>query len=244
MAPSPYSEKARWALDLLGKSYVEDRCAPPFHRTALKRIHAKNTCPALMVQKRDTYSDSSDILEWVDKQLPAHQKLYPADAVQGPIVRDFCKRCDNKFAPEVIAFLLTFLPRSQWAETCVKGVPDDQAKKFRWMSPFLFFLLKSRLKVNPSNFKMNVKRIGQFFDSVDNLLDGGKNYLYGDRLSAADITFCSIAAACLCLPDYGGSVINFQDAPNEIRDHVKKWREQASGKFVQCLYKDWRKRRL
>ena len=244
MAPSPYAEKARWGLDLLGKSYIEDRCAPPFHRTALKRIHAKTTVPALMVNKRDTFSDSQDILGWVDSQLPAHQKLFPTDAVQGPIVKDFCKRCDSKFAPEVIAFLHTFLPRRQWVELCTKGVPDDQAKKFRWMSPFIFFMFKSKHKINPANFKMNVKRIGQFFESVDHLLDGGKNYLYGERMTAADITFCSIAGACLCLPEYGGASLNFQEAPEEIRDHVKKWRETAAGKFVQSLYKDWRKRRL
>ena len=244
MAASPFAEKARWVMDLLGKSYTEDRYVPPFHRAALKRINAKTTVPALMVKKQDTYSDSHDILVWANSQLPAHQKLFPEDSVQGPIVKDFCKRCDSKFAPEVIAFLLTFLPRSQWVEACSKGVPEDQVKKFRWMSPFIFFMLKSRLKINAGNFKMNVKRIGQFFESVDHLLDGGKNYLYGDRLTAADITFCSIAGACLCIPEFGGGTINLQDAPDEIREHIKKWRETAAGKFVQSMYKDWRKRRL
>lgn len=244
MAPSPYAEKARWALDLLGKSYTEDRCAPPFHRTALKRIHARHTVPALMVNKRDTYSDSSDIVSWVDSQLPAHQKLFPDDPVQGPIVKDFCKRCDVKLAPDVIAFIHTFLPRSQWVELCTKGVPDDQAKKFRWMSPFIYFVFKSKNKINAGNFKMNVKRIGQFFQSVDHLLDGGKNYLYGEKMTAADITFCSIAAPALCLPEFGGSTVNFQDAPDEIRNEIKQWRETPAGKFVQSFYKDWRKRRL
>jgi len=244
LAPSPYSEKARWALDLLGRSYIEDRCAPPFHRTALKRINARNTAPALMVNKKDTYPDSSDIVAWVDAQLPAHQKLFPSDPAQGPIVRDFCKRCDSKFVPEIFGFLFAHLPRAQWAELCTRGVPEDQAKKFRWLSPFLFFMIKSKMKISPSNFKVYVKRIGQFMESVDNLLHGGKNYLYGEKMTAADLTFCAYAGALLCLPEYGGAALKLEETPEPVRENVKKWRETPAGIFVQSFYKDWRKRRL
>lgn len=244
IGPSPYSEKARWALDLLGRSYTEERCAPGFVRPALKRIFAGTTAPALVVNKKDTYSDSTDILRWVDSQLPGHQKLFPEDPIQGSVVKDFCQRCDTKLAPEVIAFVQTYLPRAQFADLCTKGVPPDQAKKFRWLSFFIHLAAKSKLKLNPSNFKMSVKRMGQFFQSVDHLLDGGKNYLYGDKLSAADIVFASYAGAALCIPEYGGAALNFQDAPDEVRDEVKKLRETPAGKFVQSLYKDWRKRRL
>jgi glutathione S-transferase len=141
IGPSPYSEKARWALDLLGRSYTEERCAPGFVRPALKRIFAGTTAPALVVNKKDTYSDSTDILRWVDSQLPGHQKLFPEDPIQGSVIKDFCQRCDTKLAPEVIAFVQTFLTRAQFAELCTKGVPPDQAKKFRFLSFFIHFFL-------------------------------------------------------------------------------------------------------
>ncbi|MCW5867922.1 MAG: glutathione S-transferase N-terminal domain-containing protein [Candidatus Eremiobacteraeota bacterium] len=91
MGPSPYSEKARWALDLLGRSYTEERCIPGLHRPALKRIQAGLTCPALVVNKKELFTDSSDILRWVDGQLPGHQKLFPEDPIQGSVVKDFCQ---------------------------------------------------------------------------------------------------------------------------------------------------------
>ncbi|MBX3169228.1 MAG: glutathione S-transferase [Candidatus Eremiobacteraeota bacterium] len=244
MGPSPYSEKARWALDLLGRSYTEERCIPGLHRPALKRIQAGLTCPALVVNKKELFTDSSDILRWVDGQLPGHQKLFPEDPIQGSVVKDFCQRCDAKLAPEVIAFVQTYLTRAQFVELCSKGAAEEQLKKFKWMSFFIHLGVKSKLKLNPSNFKMSVKRIGQFFESVDHLLHGGKNYLYGDRLSAADIVFAAYAGAALCIPEYGGNALNFQDAPDEVREEVKRWRETPAGKFVQSLYKDWRKRRL
>ncbi|MBN9419360.1 MAG: glutathione S-transferase [Candidatus Eremiobacteraeota bacterium] len=244
MGPSPYSEKARWALDLLGRSYTEERCIPGLHRGALKKIHAGVTCPALVVNKKDLFTDSADIVKWVDSQLPGHQKLFSEDPIQGSVVKDFCQRCDAKLAPEILIFVQTYLNRGQFVELCSRGAAEDQLKKFRWMSWIIHPLLKSKLKANPSNFKMSVKRIGQFFESVDHLLHGGKNYLYGDKLSAADIAFASYAGAALCLPEWGGNALNFQDAPDEVREEVKRWRETPAGKFVQSLYKDWRKRRL
>jgi len=244
MGPSHYCEKARWALDLLGRQYLEDRFCPPFHRKALKSIHAKNTVPALMVNNKDTYSSSTEILTWVDKQLPEHRRLFPSDPAQGPVIEDFCKRCDDKLAPEVLVLAHTFATRQQFTELLTAGVSEDRTKYFRWIAPLLQLGFKSKYKLNSSNFSQAVRRIDQFFSSVNDLLHGGKNYLYMDRLTAADISFCSLAAPALLIQEYGVSMFKFSEAPPEVRQNAERWRQEPAGKFVQSNYRECRKLKL
>lgn len=241
MPPSPHSEKARWALDLLGKDYYEERCAPPFHRSALKRLGAGATVPALrVINTGQVYSDSFEILTWVDSQLPAHNRLLLDDPTQRPIVKDFCGRCDTRLQPEVRNFLYAHMTGSQFAELCSYGVPEDQTRKFRWIAPIVFFVFKKKAKIDRSKSKMSAKKIGQFFDQVSDLLHGGRNYLYGDRITVADIIFCSVAAPALCLPEFGGATLDIDEAPDFVRSEAMKWRETAAGKFVTSLYRDYR----
>lgn len=244
MPPSHFCEKARWALDLQPRPYVEERFAPPFHRAALKKINAGYTVPALMVNKKDTFPDSNSILKWVDKQLPERQKLFATDPVNGPMVIDFCQRCDAKLAPEVLTFVHTFMPRPLFTDLMTAGVPADQAQKFRWMSPFIQFMFKHKHKMNPANFNQSVRRILKFFDDVDHLIHGGKNFLYCERFGAADITFCALAAPALFIAEYGGSKFPLENMPSNVQDEVKKLREHPAGKFAMSIYRDCRRLKL
>lgn len=245
MPPSPHSEKARWALDMLGQDYYEERCAPPFHRSALKRMNAGGTVPALkVINTGQVHTDSWDILAWVDAQLPAHHKIMFDDPTNRPIVKDFCERCDTKLQPDVRNFLYAHMTGAQFTELLSRGVPEDQAKKFRWISPVVFFVFKKKAKIDLAKSKMSAKRIGQFFDQVGDLLHGGRNYLYGDRLSVADIIFCSVAAPILCLPEFGGATLDIEAAPDLVRDEARRLRETPAGKFVASLYRDYRNKTL
>ncbi len=234
---------ARWAIDLLGRPYLEERFVPGELSKALKNINALRA-PAVMLQKKDTLAEHDKIMRWVDKQLPESKKLFPTDAVNGPVVADFCNRCINKLAGEVEVFLFTFLTRTQYMQMITSGVPEEQRKKVGWTSFFTQYFDKNRIGANPASFKQSVRRIDKFLDDAEHLLDGGKNFLYCQRLTAAEIVFCSIFGQALCLDTYAGARLTMNEAPDAIVEEATRWKERPIGKFVAAIYRDCRRTRL
>mmetsp|Transcript_22598 Transcript_22598/g.49044 ORF Transcript_22598/g.49044 Transcript_22598/m.49044 type:complete len:101 (+) Transcript_22598:302-604(+) len=73
--------------------------------------------------------------------------------------------------------------------------------------------------------------VDKAFDRVSSLLGDGRKYLCGtDVMTAADLTFCSLAYP-LVLPDEKGSVFVSwaDDLPEGFRQEVRKRRESAAG---------------
>ncbi len=72
---SHYCEKARWALTRLRIPYTEERHMPGFHLLATRRVGGKST-PVLIADLK-TFTDSTDILKYLDELAPTNAKLYP-----------------------------------------------------------------------------------------------------------------------------------------------------------------------
>lgn len=241
MPPSHFCEKARWAIDLLARTYREERHAPIFHRSALKKIGAGPTVPALVLENNKVLRESKEIMRWVDDQLSNENKIFPTDAVQGPLVQDFCDRCDRDLAHHVVRFFYRFLPREQFFRLSTEGVDHEEIKKFRWLAAPTRFFFNQRLKINNDNFEDAIRQIDKFYDAVDALLSDGRRYLFCDRPTAADLTFCSLAANTVLVPEFGGSKLMFDEAPTEMRLEVERWRKTRVGTYIQAFYKRFRK---
>jgi glutathione S-transferase len=65
---SHYSEKVRWALDLLKIPYIEERHVPVFHRLATRK-YGGSSVPVLVTQSGN-FTDSKDILHYLDTLSP------------------------------------------------------------------------------------------------------------------------------------------------------------------------------
>src|SRR5262245_37799596 len=76
---SHYCEKARWALDRVGATYVEDGHLPLFHYVPVRRAGGHRTVPVL-VHDGALIGDSTDIIAWADARAPG--SLLPADPVE------------------------------------------------------------------------------------------------------------------------------------------------------------------
>ena len=244
LPPSHFSEKARWALDLLGKPYTEERHAPPFHRFALKRINARKTAPALLVSNKTLLPSSKEILKWVDGQLAEGARLFPKDPAEGPIVEDFCDRADNEFAMHVARFIFYHLDMAQYKRIMTAGVAEDEARKFNWIAPLVRFGMNKALKINEHSWKNALRQMDKFFEKVEHQLSDGRKFLYCNRLTAADVTFCSLAAPALLVKEYGGARIHIEEAPPLLRTEVDRLRATQVGTYVQAVYKTFRKGRL
>jgi glutathione S-transferase len=79
---SPWSEKARWALDVRGVPYDYRRYQPllgePALRVKLRRVRGRVTVPVLTTDDGVVLSDSTDIARWADARGEG-PSLFPAE---------------------------------------------------------------------------------------------------------------------------------------------------------------------
>jgi glutathione S-transferase len=74
---SHFCEKARWALTRTKVSYIEEAHMPPFHSLATKRVGGKLT--PILVTDKSTFTDSTDILSYLDLIASEDNKIIPVD---------------------------------------------------------------------------------------------------------------------------------------------------------------------
>jgi glutathione S-transferase len=76
------------------------------------------------------------------------------------------------------------------------------------------------------------------FETVETLLADGRTYLVGDRFSAADLTFTTLAAAMVLPAGYGVALPLLDHLPAAMVTSIQQFRETAGGKFVLRLYQE------
>ncbi len=72
---SHYCEKVRWALTKQKISFVEEALMPPFHLLATNSVGGKLT--PVLVTEDGIFTDSTDILKYLDSISLTHIKLFP-----------------------------------------------------------------------------------------------------------------------------------------------------------------------
>ena len=241
MPPCDECERARWALDLLGKSYNEERYPPFFCGRALKKVGGGSNVPYVVLENGKGLYDSDEILRWVDGQVSDENKLFPTDAENGPLVLDFCNRCKRDMAPQVSRFFYFHLTTEQYFNVSTRGCQHDQITKFRYIAWLCRMYMNARQKINTDGFRDALRKLDKFFTSVDALLSDGRRYLFCNRLTAADITFCALAHNTILVPEFGGASLLFEECPSEIRSEVERFRTSKVGTYVQAVYKRFRK---
>ena len=80
LAFSHYNEKARWALDVCGVEYREERWMPGFSQLAVlaatkgkggKRddVSSRLSTPVLITSEGETIVDSTDVARWASRRI-------------------------------------------------------------------------------------------------------------------------------------------------------------------------------
>ncbi|CAN0233151.1 unnamed protein product, partial [Phaeothamnion confervicola] len=184
MPQSPYCEKARWALDLSGREYREERYPVPFQRGPVKAAGGGGKVPFLVLENGKTLDESNDILKYVSEGLKPEENLFPDDPVTGPLVRDFCARVERDFAPEVTRFFYQHLSKDQFFRVFTAGSEHEKIQKFKYIAWAVRPIFGWQSKINNDAFKTAVRRIDKFYETVDSLLSDGRRYLFCDRLTA------------------------------------------------------------
>lgn len=237
---SHYCEKVRWALDYLKLPYVEEPHMPPFHRFATTKFGGK-TVPVL-VTNDGKFTDSTDILKYLDSIVANDAKIYSINPEQRQQIEELEEFFDDELATAIRqwgyfnAIDRKDIIQQKWCQ----GVPFLEKLLFPVVYPPMRSVVKKKYHANAESAAQAYEKIKSIFAKVNSLLADGSNYLVKDKISAADISFASLAAPILQPPQHPNNTSSSQQLPAKMLAEIKEIQETAAGDFALNLYRNWR----
>ena len=239
---SHYCEKARWALDRAEVEYEERRYLQGIHRLASRRAGGSGTLPVLITDT-GVISDSSAILDYVDRQVGPWLRLFPADPARRCEVETLCRVFDLQLGPA--GRRLMYVHVLQVPDMALpynnQGVGAWQDRMVRYGWPVARAFVSRSLEIRPGVEEGDKLTVQGIFDHVADLLADGRRYLFGEAFGAADLTFASLAAAVLAPPEYGVELPQPESMPEAMAEMVEGFRAHAAGGFALRLYAEERR---
>ncbi|KNC79465.1 hypothetical protein SARC_08141 [Sphaeroforma arctica JP610] len=263
---SHFCERARWALDLspLWDDYMEDSHAPGMHMPQTNRLtdFQNTSTPMMKLPGTNQLIEGSDeILKYLAETYPECGFLYP----HGHEIEIL--EWEHLFADTI-----GVLDR-KWAYThllCMAD-EDDQKRLTEMNGPFmaqsggtlervLFGMawpvigkqIKRQFKLSKEKEAELVQQLDEIMDKVNRALADGREYLVGDRFTAADLTFASLAYPFLAPPEMGdvspcptiGGKRYLEDllqGPLKLyMERVEGWQATPAGKLALRVYRNHR----
>jgi glutathione S-transferase len=238
---SHYCEKARWALDRTGIGYREERHVQGIHRLASWRAGGHGTLPVL-VTPTEVVADSADIIDWVDARVDGELRLVPDDPAQAAEVRALSARLDDVLGPSARRLIYVHMLPRPVGELGFNnlGVPvwEDRALRYGW--PVAKRFVSHALDIRPGVETSDEAAVWEEFDAIAALLADGREHLCGESLTAADVTFASLAAAVLLPPGYGVPLPEPHTLPPVTAELVLRARAHPAGAYAMRLFTDER----
>jgi len=245
-SPSADAELNRWVLFYYGIPFKEKRHTLPFYFILNKLYGGKSL--VLCRDGETKLTSIRDVINHFDAQVTLEKKLIP-DSLASEM--EYCwHRFNSGLGHAVVEWAYTnLLPHqdimlrpltlgSPWFEQQFVKYCYNIPKKMIWNSQHLS---------KPAADKALVL-IKEIFHEVDQLLSDGRKYLYGDRLTLADLAF-AVSGAPLVLPaNYGGDQFEqgpipvFEEFPKELQEIISAMRQTDAGRFVLRLYAEDRYR--
>ncbi|NJN10704.1 MAG: glutathione S-transferase [Richelia sp. SL_2_1] len=237
---SHYCEKVRWTLDYLKLTYVEEPHMPPFYRFATSKVGG-GTVPVLVTEDK-VFTDSTDILQYLDSISPNEAKLYPTNSQQRQEVEQLEELFDEQLGTAIRSWAYFYIVDNNKIikEKWTQNVPNFEKLLFPIVYPPMRSLVRKKYDVNAESVGQYYQQINSIFEKVSGLLADGRSYLVGDKISAADITFASLAAPILQPPQHPIKSSDSEELPAEMLSKINKFRESIAGKFALKLYENWR----
>jgi glutathione S-transferase len=237
---SHFCEKARWGLERAGISFVEERHLPGFHLFRAVLIARQTTVPVLRAPGL-VLGQSTQILRYSDLKLSEGEKLFPQEI--GNLVAQLTDELDRGLGVAGRLWLYSYLLDKPFL--LCKMSSDHPVPRFeRWLVPVLVLVtrpfFRHRLKLKQASRGSAKGQIDTILDAVAAMRRDGRRYLFGDRFTAADLTFAALAAPVLFPRGYGVALPSLEDLPDEMRLQIQRWRSHPAGIFAQRLYDERR----
>jgi glutathione S-transferase len=237
---SHYCEKARWALTKLKINFVEEAHTPPFHQFVTSRVGGKST--PVLVTENGPFTDSTDILQYLDSIVPENTKLYPTNPELRKQVEELEELFDSQLGPATRRWGYSYASNDYktMQRIWTKGIPFIERALF----PIVFAQMRSAVPrifdITPENVALDKQTINNIFQKVSTLLADGRPYLMGDNFSAADLTFAALAAPTIQPPEHPIKPRFLEELSPQLASEINEFRSTPTGNFVLRLYRDER----
>jgi len=242
IAVSPYCELARWVLDRLGIPYREASHVPVFHVLACRRHGGGSIVP--VVDTGDAVlTDARQVVNYYEARCPHNQKLYPVDATARAETQRLFDLFFDQFGVAVRAWAYAYmLPVNRKAALRVwsAGAPFPERLLAPLFYPLLVSAMRRSLKLQPDSVTKQRAVIDAILDQVETLLLDGRRFLMGDRLTAADLAFVTLAAPLVLPAEYRGPMPTLAEMPAAMRTDVQQFSARLAGQFILRVYHDER----
>lgn len=238
---SHYCEKARWALDRAGIAYRERAHLQVIHWIPVARAGGNKTAPVLVWGDR-VFAESTDIIAAVDAEAPPDRRLFPDDA-DAAEVRALEHEFDERLGPEGRRWMYNSLRgrRDLAVAYGCTGVPGWQRRALPFAYPLAARVIDRYLEITPEAAARSEAEVRAVFDAVAQRLADGRPYLCGERFSAADLTFASLAAAVLMPPEYGVPLPQPDELPTAMAATVRELRAHPAGAHALAMFREERR---
>lgn len=238
IAFSHYCEKARWALDRADIDYIEDAHLPVFSYIPLVRAGATRTAPALVTGDGRVLVDSTDILRWCDENARAGARAEPLFPSGDTDVEALEDEFDRHLGPATRRLGYFFLLDDKPATLDVMGKHGPRWERVlgKASRPLAAALLRRGLRIDKAGAERSRAVIDRTFAEVGERLADGRRYLCGDHLTAADLTFASLAAPVLLPDQYSDYLPSDELVPREFRRVSDHYRALPAGQYGLRMY--------
>ncbi|HEU5251890.1 MAG TPA: glutathione S-transferase N-terminal domain-containing protein [Solirubrobacterales bacterium] len=242
MPISHYCEKARWALDRAGIAYEERAHLQILHWIPVARAGGGKTAPVLVWGDR-VFAESADIVEEASARARSDRALFPDEPAAAAEVRALQRDFDEVLGPEGRRWMYFNIRgrRDIAVAYACTGVPAWQRRALPLAYPLVSRIIDRYLDVTPAGAERAELAVRGTFDQVAERLADGRPYLCGERFSAADLTFASLAASLLMPPEYGVPLPQPDELPPAMATKVRELRAHPAGEHALKMFREERR---
>ncbi len=248
LAFSHYNEKARWALDICGIPYVEEKYMPGFSSLAVMRatafrggsddrVSTKYSTPLLLLSDGTKLHDSADICRYASEK--GGNDLYPS-----PEVEELERYFHDRIGPNTrrVAYGFAFEDPQILARMADDNVSARQARWFKRLYPLVVRRLRGGLGLDPERIEKSQGHVRAEFDALAERL-GEREFLCGGTFTAADLTWASMVVPAILVTreeGFGASMPTLDEIPEEAVQLVGELRGHPAGQFALRMYREHR----
>jgi glutathione S-transferase len=235
---SHYCEVARWALHYTRTAHREERHLQGFHRLALLRVNAQTT-PALILPDRNLLQ-TYDIIEFAHESALASGR---PGLLETSHEQSLTRQLLENLGPPVRLFVYHHalqIPRAELSPMNNRGAPLWQRMAFPLLYGRVSQLIRKHYAIDDVSAAEAAHACQSTLERVAGLLQDGRRYLCGDRLSAADLAFAGLVSPLAGPPEHPLQPPPLQAWSSPLREALERFDAHPALQFARRLYREHR----